>query len=91
MTTAEMAWDYDPAYSYVIIEHRLGIDGLADFSKIDEALSDLKSKILGQEVVRDPDSGEKRLIIRMKHQETEEIMLAFLGAGLKEKFHCYVY
>jgi len=36
-------------------------------------------------------SGEKKLIIKMKHQETEEIMLAFLGAGLKENYHCYVY
>lgn len=86
-----MPWDQDASCSYVVIEHRLGIEGEADFSKIDEALSDLKAKILKQEVVRDPLTGENRLMIKMKHQETEEIMVTLLGTSLKKDFHCYVY
>ena len=86
-----MPWDRDDSCSYVVIEHRLGIAGQDDFSRIDEALSGLKSKILDQEVVRDPLTGENRLIVKMKHQETEEIMVTLLGTSLKKDFHCYVY
>ena len=88
---AEMARVYDPAYSYVVIEHRLGGEQKAGFLKVDEALSSLKTEIVGQELVEDPSTGAKRLVIKMKLRETEEIMLAFLGTNLKDKFRCYIY
>ena len=86
---ADMTQTYDPAFSYVVIEHRL--EDKTGFQKVNHALSGLKTEIIDQELVKDPVTGEKRLVIKMKHQETEEIMLAFLGTGLKESFHCYVY
>ena len=88
---AEMAQVYDPAYSYVVIEHRLGAKQRSGFLKVDEALSSLKTEIVDQELVQDLSTGEKRLLIKMKLQETEEIVLAFLGTSLKENFNCYVY
>ena len=86
-----MTQAYDPAFSYVVIEHRLEAGEKAGFQKIDDALFDLKPEIVNQELVTDPSSGEKKLVIKMKQQETEEIMLAFLGNSLKEDFHCYIY
>ena len=86
-----MTQAYDPAFSYVVIEHRLEAGGKAGFQTIDDALSDLKPEIVHQELVTDPSSGEKKLVIKMKQQETEEIMLVFLGTSLKEKYRCYVY
>ena len=88
---AEMSQVYDPAYSYVVIEHRLGAKQKFGFLKVDEALSSLKTEIVNQELVLDPSTGEKRLVIKMKLQETEEIMLAFLGTRLTDNFYCYVY
>lgn len=88
---AEMTQAYDSAFSYVVIEKRLGARGTSGFQKIDDALFGLKTEIVDQELVADPRTGDKRLVIKMKHQETEEIMLAFLGAGLEEQYHCYVY
>ena len=87
----EMARAYDPAFSYVVIEQRPGAGHETGFQRVDEALSGLKPEIVDQELVKDPSTGEKRLVIKMKHRETEEIMLAFLGAGLKDKYHCYIY
>ncbi len=81
----------DALFSYVVIEHRLGTAGHADFLKVNDALSCFKQKIVDQEQVKDPGTGEDRLIIKMKQQETEAIMMAILGSGLKEDFHCYVY
>jgi len=88
---ADMTRTYDPAYSYVVVEQRLEAGENVGFQSVDEALSSLKAEIVDQELVSDPSTGEKKLIIKMKHQETEEIMLAFLGAGLKESYRCYVY
>ena len=88
---ADMDQSYDPAFSYMVIEHHREAGERAGFQKVKAALSGLKTEIINQELVIDPATGDKRLIIKMKHQETEEIMLAFLGAGLKEEFHCYVY
>jgi len=88
---ADMSRTYDPAYSYVVVEQRLEAGENVGFQRVDEALPGLKTEIVDQELVEDPSTGEKKLIIKMKHQETEEIMLAFLGAGLKENYHCYVY
>lgn len=88
---ADMSRTYDPAYSYVVVEQRLEAGENIGFQSVNEALSGLKTEIVDQEVVEDPSTGEKKLIIKMKHQETEAIMLAFLGASLKEKYHCYVY
>ena len=87
---ADTTQAYDPAYSYVVIEQRFEAGQKTGFDRIDEALSGLK-KIVDQEMVKDPSTGETRLIVRMKHQETEEIMLAILRAGLKENYHFYVY
>ena len=86
-----MTQAYDPAFSYMVIEHRLEARENAGFQRIDDALSGLKPEIVNQELVTDPSSGEKKLVIKMKQQETEEIMLAFLGNSLKEDFHCYIY
>lgn len=88
---ADMTQAYDPAYSYVVIEQRFEAGQKTGFDRIDEALSGLKTEIVDQEMVKDPSTGETRLIVRMRHQETEEIMLAILRAGLKENYHCYVY
>ena len=88
---ADMTRAYDPAYSYVVIEPRMEAGGKTGFKRVNEALSGLKTEIVDQELVKDASTGEKKLIVKMKHKETEEIMLAFLGTGLKEKFHCYIY
>lgn len=88
---AGMSQAYDPAYSYVVIEHRLEARETDGFQKVDEALSGLRTDIVDQELVTDPSTGKNRLVIKMKQQETEEIMLVFLGIGLKENFRCYVY
>ena len=88
---AGMTRAYDPTFSYVVVEQRLVTGGKAGFQEVDKALSDLKTEIIHQEAVTDPATGDEKLIIKMKYQETEEIMLAFLGAGIKEKFHCYIY
>jgi len=82
---------FDPIYSYVVIERRLGTVGHADFLRVEEALSGFKSKIVDREKTVDRSTGEERLIIKMKHQETEVIMMTILGSGLKKDFHCYVY
>jgi hypothetical protein len=86
-----MTHAYDPAYSYVVIEQRFQAGQKTGFERVDGALSGLKTEIVDQEMVKDPATGENRLIIKMRHQETEEIMLAILGSGLKENYHCYVY
>jgi hypothetical protein len=88
---ADMTQVYDPAYSYVVIEQRLEVGEKAGFQRVNEALFGLETEIVDQELVKDPSTGENKLIIKMKHQETEEIMLALLGAGLKKNYHCYVY
>ena len=86
-----MSQAYDPAYSYVVIEHRLGAKQKAGYLIVEEALFSLRTAIIDQELVQDPATGEIRLVIKMKQQETEEIVMAFLGTDLKDKFHCYVY
>ena len=88
---ADMTRSYDPSYSYVVVEQRLEAGETVGFQSVHEALAGLKAEIVDQELIDNPSTGEKKLIIKMKHQETEEIMLAFLGAGLKEDYHCYVY
>ena len=40
---------------------------------------------------RDQKTGRKMLIVKMEHQDTEEIMLEFLKTSLKKDFNCYVY
>ena len=82
---------HDPLFSYVVIEHRLGSAGDTDFLKVEEALSRCRLKIVGREWVNDPSTGQERLRIKLKHQETEEIMMAILASGLKEDYRCYVY
>lgn len=88
---AEMIQAYDAAFSYVVIEQRPEAGDTSGFQKVDDALLGLKTEIVDQELVADPRTGDKRLVIKMTRQETEEIMLAFLGAGLEAHFHCYVY
>ena len=88
---AQMTQAYDAAYSYVVIEQRLEAGEGVGFQTVDLALAGLKTEIIDQELVNDPATGQKRMVIKMKHQETEEIMLAFLGTDLVDKFHCYVY
>ena len=88
---AEMTRTYDPAYSYVVIEHHLKAEDDAGFQKVDDSLSALRKEIIDRELVRDPSTGEQRLVIKMKRREAEEIMLIFLGAGLKEHYRCYIY
>lgn len=82
---------YNPSYSYVVIEHRMEAGGEPNFLKVDEALSCLGKKIINKELVRDPSTGGKKLIVKMKQQETEELMMTILGSSLIDNFHCYVY
>ena len=87
----DMTQGYDPAYSYVVIEQRVEGGGRAGFERANQALSGLAMEIVDQELVTDPSTGECRLVIKMKQQETEAILLALLGTDLKENYHCYVY
>ena len=82
---------FDPAFSYIVIEDKGGdIDDPA-FLKVDEALFDLDKQILHREVCVDQKTGRNILIVKMEHQDTEEIMLEFLKTSLKKDFNCYVY
>jgi len=91
LSLEEIEKQFDPGFSYMVIENRLNAAGETDFTRIEEALDDFKSQILRQECVRDPSSGKLRLVVTMEHQETEAIMMAILGTSLKKDYHCYVY
>jgi len=51
----------------------------------------LDQQILHRKVCVDQKTGRKLLIVKMEHQETEEIMLKFLKTSLGKDFNCYVY
>jgi hypothetical protein len=87
----EIKRNFDAAFSYIVIEDRRGTVDENPFSKVDKALSDLNKLVLNRQVYQDPNSGRKMLIVKMEHQETEEIMLEFLQTSLKKDFNCYVY
>jgi hypothetical protein len=87
----EIKRSFDTAFSYIVIEDRLQTGDENPFSKVEKALSDLNKPILDRQVCRDPITGRKILIVKMEHQDTEEIMLEFLKTNLKKDFNCYVY
>ena len=82
---------FDPAFSYIVIEDKGGYFDDPAFLKVDEALLDLDQQILHRKVCVDQKTGRKLLIVRMEHQDTEEIMLKFLKTSLGKDFNCYVY
>ena len=82
---------FDPAFSYIIIEDKSGSIDDPTFLKVDEALSDLDKQVLHRKVCVDQNTGRNILIVKMEHQDTEEIMLKFLKTNLKRDFNCYVY
>ncbi len=82
---------FDPAFSYIIIEDKIGSIDDPTFLKVDEALSDLDKQVLHRKVCVDQNTGRNILIVKMEHQDTEEIMLKFLKTSLKRDFNCYVY
>jgi hypothetical protein len=82
---------FDPAFSYIIIEDKSGSIDDPAFLKVDEALSDLDIQVLHRKVCADQNTGRNILIVKMEHQDTEEIMLKFLKTSLKRDFNCYVY
>lgn len=89
---AALTRTYDPAFSYVVIENHLEDAGESTgFQKVSDALPALKSEIVDHELVKDPVTGQQRLVIKIKRREAEEIMLAFLGTDLKNRYRCYVY
>jgi hypothetical protein len=87
----EIKRNFDKAFSYIVIEdrHRTGDENT--FSKAEKALSDLNKQVLNQQRYRDQNTGRKLLIVKMEHQDTEEIMLEFLKTSLQKDFNCYVY
>lgn len=87
----EIKRNFDTAFSYIVIEDRRRTGDENPFSKVEEALLDFNKQILNRQVYQDPNSGRKMLIVKMVHQETEEIMLEFLKTSLKKDFNCYVY
>ena len=87
----EIKRNFDKAFSYVVIEDR-GRTVVEDpFSKVERALTDLNKQVLNRQMYRDQDTGRRMLIVKMEHQDTEEIMLEFLKTSLKKDFNCYVY
>ena len=87
----EVKRNFDTAFSYIVIEdrHRSGDEN--SFLKVEKALSDSNKHILNRQVYRDQITGRKMLIVKMEHQDTEEIVLEFLKTSLKKDFNCYVY
>jgi hypothetical protein len=82
---------FDPAFSYIVIADKGGYVDDPAFLKVDEALLDVEKQILHREVCIDQKTGRSILIVKMEHQDTEEIMLKFLKTSLKKDFNCYVY
>ena len=87
----EIKRNFDAAFSYIVIEDRRGTGDDNPVSKVEKALSELNKQVLNRQVYQDPNTGRKMLIVKMEHQETEEIMLEFLKTSLKKDFNCYVY
>jgi hypothetical protein len=82
---------FDAAFSYIVIEDKGGYIDDPAFLKVDEALLDLEKQILHREVCIDQKTGRNILIVKMEHQDTEEIMLKLLKTSLGKDFNCYVY
>ena len=82
---------FDPAFSYIVIENRAGSDGDSSFSGVNEAISSLNRPVLSRQICRDQNTGNKMLIVKIDHQEAEDIMLGLLELNLKKDFNCYVY
>jgi hypothetical protein len=82
---------FDPAYSYIVIENRAGLGDDKSFATVSEALSALNRPVLSRQICHDQTSGKKMLIVKIDHQEAEEIMLVLLKTSLKKDFNCYVY
>ena len=87
----EIKRNTDKAFSYIVIEDIRQTVDEDPFSRIEKALSDLSKQALNRQIYRDQKTGRKMLIVKMEHQDTEEIMLEFLKTGLKKDFKCYVY
>ena len=87
----EIKRNFDKAFSYIVIEDRRRTGDENTFSKAEKALSDLNKQILNRQRYRDQKTGRKLLIVKMEHQDTEEIMLEFLKTNLQKDFNCYVY
>ena len=81
----------DKAFSYIVIEDRRQTGDEESFSRVEKALSNLNKQVLNRQMYRDQKTGRKMLIVKMEHQDTEEIMLEFLKTSLKKDFNCYVY
>ena len=82
---------FDKAFSYIVIEDRGQADGEKPFSKVERALSDLNKPVLNRQMYLDRNTGRKMLIVKLEHQDTEEIMMEFLKTSLKKDFNCYLY
>ena len=87
----EIKRHFDQAFSYIVIEARRRTSVENSFSKAETALAELNRPVLNRQMYRDRNSGRKRLIVKMEHQDTEEIMLEFLKTSLKKDFNCWVY
>ena len=87
----EIKRNFDAAFSYIVIEDRRGTGDENPFSKVERALSDLNKQVLNRQMYRDQNTGRRMLIVKMEHQDTEEIMLKFLKTSLGKDFNCYVY
>jgi hypothetical protein len=87
----EIKRNFDTAYSYIVIEDRRRTGDETPFSRVEKALSDLNKQVLNRQFYQDQNTGRKMLIVKMEHQDTEEIMLEFLKTSLKKDFNCYVY
>ena len=87
----EIKRNFDKAFSYIVIEDRRRTGDENTFSKAEKALSDLNKQILNRQRYRDQKTGRKLLIVKMEHQDTEEIILEFLKTNLQKDFNCYVY
>ncbi len=87
----EIKRNSDKAFSYIVIEDRGRTGDEESFSRVEKALSNLNKQVLNRRMYRDQKTGRKMLIVKMEHQDTEEIMLEFLKTSLKKDFNCYVY
>ena len=87
----EIKRNSDNAYSYVVIEDRRQTGDEDSFSRIEKALSNLSKQVLNRQMFRDQKTGRKMLMVKMEHQDTEDIMLEFLKTSLKKDFNCFVY
>lgn len=83
--------DFDPAYSYAILERSTGDAGDADFQDIFSALAHLQLDILESKAFRDADNERLLLVLKFDPLPAAQIMQEFLALELPEGVLFFAY